>query len=77
MPNPDVMIDGNTALLTCNLVNYVSNNAGGESVATRWNSTTVYQRLDGAWRAVHSHWSFTRHVAFEDMSPEATEDSQI
>jgi ketosteroid isomerase-like protein len=77
MLNPDVVIDRNMALLTYNLVNYVSNNAGGESVGTCWNSTTVYQRRDGAWRAVHSHWSFTRHAAFEDMSPEATEDSQI
>jgi uncharacterized protein (TIGR02246 family) len=73
MLNPDVVIDGNLALLTYNLVNYVSNNAGGESVGTCWNSTTVYQRRDGTWRAVHSHWSFTRHPAFQNMAPEETE----
>jgi hypothetical protein len=29
-------------------------------VVSRWNSTEVYRRIDGKWRIVHSHWSFTK-----------------
>lgn len=25
--------------------------------STRWNTTEVYQRTDGEWRAIHAHWS--------------------
>jgi ketosteroid isomerase-like protein len=73
MLNPSVGIDGNMALLTYNLVNYVRDAGGTESVGSRWNSTTVYQRRGDSWKAIHSHWSFTRHPAFEGMSPEASE----
>lgn len=71
--NPQVIVDGNMALLTYNLVNYLRDANGRESVGSRWNSTTVYQRRGAAWKALHSHWSFTRHAAFQDMSPEASE----
>lgn len=27
----------------------------------------------GAWQSIHSHWSFTRHQAFQTMTAEATE----
>jgi len=73
MLNPSVIIDGNMALLTYNLVNYVRDAGGVESAGSRWNSTTVYQRRGQSWKAIHSHWSFTRHPAFEGMSPEASE----
>jgi ketosteroid isomerase-like protein len=73
MLNPQVVIDGKLALLTYNLVNYVRDANGVESAASRWNSTTVYQYRGDAWKAVHSHWSFTRHTAFQDMTPEASE----
>ena len=71
--NPQVVIDGAMALLTYNLVNYRRDADGAESVGSRWNSTTVYQHLSGAWKAIHSHWSFTCHPAFRNMSPEAQE----
>ena len=73
MLNANVVIDGNMALLTYNLVNYVRTADGAESLGSRWNSTTVYQRRGDSWKAIHSHWSFTRHPAFEGMSPEASE----
>lgn len=73
MLNPQVVVDGNMALLTYNLVNYIRDANGVEAVGTRWNSTTVYQRRGDTWKAVHSHWSFTRHPAFQNMSPEESE----
>jgi ketosteroid isomerase-like protein len=73
MLNPHVVVEGNMALLTYNLVNYSQDAEGGESVGSWWNSTTVYQRSSGVWKAIHSHWSFTRHTAFQTMSAEASE----
>jgi ketosteroid isomerase-like protein len=71
--NPQVVVDGNMALLTYNLVNYVEDANGTESVGSRWNSTTVYQHREGGWKAIHSHWSFTRHPAFQGMTVESSE----
>ena len=73
MLNPRVVVDGNMGLLTYNLVNYITDASGIESVGTRWNSTAVYQRRGDTWKAVHSHWSFTRHPAFQNLSAEASE----
>jgi hypothetical protein len=73
MLNPQVVLDGIMALLTYNLVNYIVDANGVESVGSRWNSTTVYQHRGDGWKAIHSHWSFTCHPAFENMSPEASE----
>jgi len=73
MVNPQVAVDGNMALLTYNLVNFITGPDGRESVGTRWNSTTVFQRRGDQWRSIHSHWSFTQHPAFQTMSPEASE----
>ena len=73
MVNPQVVVEGKMALLTYNLVNYARDAQGVESMGSCWNSTTVYQRRNGAWKATHSHWSFTRHTAFQNMSPEASE----
>jgi len=73
MVNPHVVVDGRMALLSYNLVNYIRDARGVESVGSRWNSTTVYQRRADTWRAIHSHWSYTRHPAFQSMSPEASE----
>ena len=73
MLNPRVVVDGNMALLTYNLVTYARDAQGVESVGSRWNSTTVFQRLGGAWKTLHSHWSYTRHPVFQNLSPEETE----
>lgn len=73
MLNPQVVIEGDMALLTYNLVNYGQDAEGAETVGSRWNSTTVYRRRSGIWKAIHSHWSFTRHPAFQNMSAEESE----
>ena len=73
MLNPLVVVDGDMALLTYNLVNYSTDAHGIESVGSRWNSSTVYQRHGEAWKAIHSHWSFTRHPAFQNMTVESSE----
>jgi len=73
MLNPHVVVDREMALLTYNLVNYIRDAKGVESVGTRWNSTTVYQRHGDRWKAIHSHWSFTCHPAFQNMTPETSE----
>jgi len=73
MLHPQVVVDGNMALLTYNLVNYIRDAHGVESVGSRWNSTTVFQRRGDSWKSIHSHWSFTRHEAFRAMTAEASE----
>ena len=71
--NPQIVIDGNMALLSYNLVNYVRDANDDETLGSRWNSTTVYQRQGDGWKAIHSHWSFTRHPAFQNMTAEQSE----
>jgi uncharacterized protein (TIGR02246 family) len=63
IPNPQVIVGGDMAVLTYDLRNYVKGEDGGEKAGTPWNSTQVYRRIDGRWRVVHVHWSFTRHPA--------------
>jgi ketosteroid isomerase-like protein len=58
MINPKVQRHGDVALLTFNLVNYGNLPNGPERVLSRWNSTEVYSRIGGAWKIIHSHWSF-------------------
>jgi hypothetical protein len=57
-------------------VNYLRNAAGVEEPGSLWNSTAVYQRQGGVWKTVHSHWSFTRHPALQNASPEAADGPQ-
>lgn len=61
IPNPRVIVSGDMAVLTYNLANYICGKDGSEKVGTLWNSTQVCRRIDGQWRVVHVHWSFTRH----------------
>jgi uncharacterized protein (TIGR02246 family) len=60
MIEPRVQRHGDVAVLTFNLVNYGTMPDQPERVIARWNSTEVYRRVDGAWKIVHSHWSFTK-----------------
>ena len=58
---PAVSVDGNVAVLTYNLVNYGKpRGKTEETVLARWNATQVYRQIDGAWRIIHTHWSFTQ-----------------
>lgn len=61
MINPAVQVDGDVAVLTFNLVNYGKPSGSAEErVLARWNATEVYRATDGAWRIIHTHWSFTQ-----------------
>lgn len=61
MINPIVQAEGDTAVLTYNLVNYGKpTGSTKETVLARWNATQVYRRIGGAWRIAHTHWSFTQ-----------------
>ena len=31
-----------------------------DTVLARWNATEVYREVGGAWRIIHTHWSFTQ-----------------
>ena len=73
MVNPQVVVGEDMALLTYNLVNYDRDDTGVESVGSRWNSTTVFRRENGAWRSIHSHWSFARHPKLQDLTVATSE----
>jgi ketosteroid isomerase-like protein len=55
---PRVQQYGDMAVLTYNLVSHV-HTPEGKQADVRWNSTSVYHRVSGRWRTIHSHWSFT------------------
>jgi uncharacterized protein (TIGR02246 family) len=59
MIGPRVDVEGNVAVLSFNLVNYGKpSGSADERVLARWNATQVYRRQNGAWRIIHTHWSF-------------------
>ena len=60
MIDPKVQRHGDSALLTFNLVSYVTLPDGTERAIARWNSSELYGRVDGTWRIVHSHWSYIK-----------------
>src|SRR5262245_782899 len=58
---PTVLVDGDIAVLTFNLVNYGKPTGSDQEILlARWNATQVYRQRDGAWRLAHTHWSFTK-----------------
>jgi uncharacterized protein (TIGR02246 family) len=58
--DPQVRRQGDLAVLTFNLANYGAQFDGGPKSTSRWNATEVFQRIDGRWKIVHSHWSYTK-----------------
>jgi ketosteroid isomerase-like protein len=68
MIDPKVQRSGNLAVLTFNLVSYGAQLDGGPKATVRWNSTEVYQRLNGSWKIVHSHWSYVKPVLKERVA---------
>jgi len=58
MIGPRVQRHGDVAVLTYNLRSEAVQ-PDGRQVTVRWNSTSVYARIGGAWRVIHSHWSLT------------------
>lgn len=63
--NPEVAVseDGNLAVLSYNLRNFVADEAVSEKLLANWNCTEVYRLRDGKWSILHSHWSFVQHPA--------------
>lgn len=68
MIDPKVQRSGDLAVLTFNLVDYGAQIDGGPKSTARWNSTEVYQRLNGSWKIVHSHWSYVKPVLKEGIT---------
>ena len=60
-----VQRSGDLAVLTFNLVSHGAQMDGGPKATVRWNATEVYQRLNGSWKIVHSHWSYVTPVLKE------------
>ena len=60
MLEPKVQRYGDIAVLTYRIVNYQKRQDGSEVQTTRWNSTAVFRRVDGRWRTIHSHFSYTK-----------------
>ena len=58
--NPKVQRHGDIAVLTYNIVNYQRQRDGTERLTVRWNSTAVFQRIEGRWKTIHSHFSYTK-----------------
>ena len=63
--DPKVQRIGDLAVLTFNLVDHGAQIDGGPKTTARWNSTEVYQRLNGSWKIIHSHWSYVKPVLKE------------
>jgi ketosteroid isomerase-like protein len=60
---PKAVVYGDVALLT---YNYQATDREADGAVKRypaWNTTEVYARLGGAWKIIHTHWSYLRHVA--------------
>ena len=53
---PKVQRHGDVAVLTYNLHDEAVQPDGKPSTLN-WNSTSVYVRLHGEWKVIHSHWS--------------------
>lgn len=53
---PKVLVCGEAAVLTFNLVSYSS------TTTMRWNCTEVYRYDPEGWRIVQTHWSITQHL---------------
>ncbi|HWW88339.1 MAG TPA: DUF4440 domain-containing protein [Vicinamibacterales bacterium] len=68
MIDPKVQRSGDLAVLTFNLVDYGAQLGDGPKTTARWNSTEVYQRLNGRWKIVHSHWSYVKPALKEETA---------
>jgi len=60
MIDPKVQQSGDIAVLSFNLNDYGAQLGDGPKTTARWNSTEVYQRFNGTWKIVHSHWSYVK-----------------
>jgi ketosteroid isomerase-like protein len=60
--NPRVQTDGTTAVLTFNLKDYNIGEDGQEKLGSHWHSTEIYRNIDGSWKLISTHWSYTNSM---------------
>ena len=60
MIDPKVQRSGDMAVLTFNLIDHGAQVGDGQKTTARWNSTEVFQRINGSWKIIHSHWSYVK-----------------
>ncbi len=73
MIDPKVQQHGDLAVLTFNLVDYGAQVGDGPKTTARWNSTEVYERINGSWKIVHSHWSYVKPQLSESADTRETD----
>lgn len=59
MIDPKVQLNSNTAVLTFNFKGYSKNPDGSEVQRSHWHTTEVYSLINGQWKIISTHWSFT------------------
>jgi len=60
--NPIVQVYGDTAVLTYQFFSTVLNPDGSVKSRTPWHCSEVYVKIDGAWKIVHTHWSYINGI---------------
>jgi ketosteroid isomerase-like protein len=68
MIGPKVQRHGEVAVLTFNLVSH-GRSPEGVARTMAWNSTETYALIDGKWKIIHSHWSFTKPELKQPAQP--------
>ncbi len=63
--DPRVQVEGDVAVLTFNFTSSPPESAGPEIDLDRWHATEIFRRLDGEWRLISTHWSFTQSLLLE------------
>ncbi len=62
---PRAAVYGDVAVLTYNYQGSTREADGSVKLYPAWDTTEVYARVDGAWKIIHTHWSYVSHVAAE------------
>jgi ketosteroid isomerase-like protein len=64
---PKVAVYGDLAILTYNYHSLRKVAEGPTQRTSFWNTTEVYRRAKGAWKIVHTHWSYIQHARPEQL----------
>lgn len=58
--DPQVQVCGNLAVLVYRFLSTRLNRDGSVASRTPWNCTEVFERIDGQWKIIHTHWSLIK-----------------
>lgn len=58
--DPQVQVCGDVAVLRYRFLSTRLNPDQSIASRTPWNCTEVFQRIDGLWKIIHTHWSFIK-----------------